>query len=84
MPLCEIVKKANYKTCKLYKLQIIIILQAFKYYVRPIVEFKIFAWNPLKKKDVGLPENVQNSFTRKLNMRCFEVPCQMVLHDPGL
>ncbi|EYC10127.1 hypothetical protein Y032_0057g2777 [Ancylostoma ceylanicum] len=46
-------------------------LRAYKSYVRPVVESGITISNPFKKKDINLLESVQNSFTRKLMMRCF-------------
>lgn len=80
----SIVKKANYRIYNLFKVLRTrdpqIYLRAYKTYVRPIVENGVTVFNPVKRKDIDFLEGVQNSFTRKLVMRCFglkyaQVPC---------
>ncbi|EYC27034.1 hypothetical protein Y032_0009g483 [Ancylostoma ceylanicum] len=46
-----------------------IFLQAYKSYVRPILEYGTVVFNPQKKKLVDKLERVQNCFTRKLMIR---------------
>ncbi|XGW28756.1 hypothetical protein V3C99_008503 [Haemonchus contortus] len=69
-----LVSRANNRIYNLFKtLQSknpAILLKAYKAYVRPIVESGTSVFFPFKKKDVQLLESVQNSFTRKLILRC--------------
>lgn len=68
-------KKANYRIYNLFKAlksrDPQILLRAYKTYVRPMVECGTTVFNPSKRKNILLLENVQNSFTRKLMMRCY-------------
>lgn len=46
-----------------------VLLQAFKTYVRPLLEYGTAVFNPYKRKNIDKIERVQNSFTRKLMIR---------------
>uniref|UniRef100_A0A0N4WH65 RNA-directed DNA polymerase from transposon BS n=1 Tax=Haemonchus placei TaxID=6290 RepID=A0A0N4WH65_HAEPC len=46
-----------------------VLLQAFKVYVRPLVEYGTVVFSPHKRKIIDKIEKVQNSFTRKLMIR---------------
>ena len=45
-------------------------MKAFDTYVRPIVEFNCYVWNPVLKMDIALIENVQKCFTRRAFYKC--------------
>lgn len=79
-----LVKKAGYRIYNLFRAlksnQPEIYIRAYKTYVRPIVESGITVFNPTKKKDIELLESVQNSFTRKLMMRCFSMNYDQIPH----
>ncbi|VDO23305.1 unnamed protein product [Haemonchus placei] len=47
-----------------------VLLRAYKLYVRPILEYGSSVFNPYAKNDIRALESVQNSFTRKLMLRC--------------
>lgn len=46
-----------------------VLLQAYKTYVRPVLEYGTVVFCPFKKKSISKLESVQNSFTRKLMIR---------------
>jgi len=70
----EISKKANRVTNMLFNCfqtrNYKTLLDAFKIYVRSIVEYCTPAWNPYLQKDLKLVENVQRYYTRRLFARC--------------
>lgn len=70
-----LVRKANYSIYTLFRLlrskDPQVYLRVYKSYVRPIMEPEKAVWNPCKKKDIEFLESVQNSFTRKLYLRCY-------------
>ena len=43
-----------------------VLIQAFKVYVRPLLEFNTTVWSPTLKKDIIAVERVQRSFTKRL------------------
>ena len=47
-----------------------IYMKAFDAYVRPIVEYCSYVWNPSLKCDIDMVENVQKSFTRRAFYKC--------------
>ncbi len=47
-----------------------VLLQAFKTYVRPLLEYNTYIWNPHYAKDIAIIENVQRRFTRRLFEVC--------------
>lgn len=75
---CQLlVKKASFRIYNLFRALKSCIpeiyIRAFKSYVRPIVETGTTVFNPSRNRDIDLLESVQNSFTRKLMIRCFSV-----------
>lgn len=54
------------------------LVNAYKSYVRPLVETGTSVFSPHKKKDIALLECVQNNFTRKLAMRCSGLGYQFI------
>lgn len=79
-------RKANYRIYNLFRVLKSnipeVYIRAYKTYVRPIVESGTTVFNPTRKKDIDLLESIQNSFTRKLMMRCFPVSYDMVPNGP--
>lgn len=57
-----------------------VLIKAYKTYVRPIVECGTTVFNPHLRKDIMLPEGVQNNFTRKLVTRCSGVDYHYIYH----
>ena len=78
----SLVNKANYRTYNLFKAlktkNSHILLKAYKTYVRPILESATTVFSPYKKKDICLLESAQNSFTRKLIMRCSGLSYELI------
>ena len=50
-------------------------VQAFKTYVRPLLESAVPVWNPIKKADINRIESVQRRFTKMVYYRC-SIPYQ--------
>lgn len=46
------------------------LIQAFKVYVHPLIEYANAVWNPWLLKDINVIENVQRRFTRKVCVSC--------------
>jgi len=56
----------------------LILLKAYKTYVRPILEFASVVWSPYLKKDITKVEKVQARITRIIFQKCFgqsPIPC---------
>jgi hypothetical protein len=45
-------------------------MRAFDAYVRPVIEYCNFIWNPTACQDIDMIENVQRAFTRRVFKRC--------------
>ena len=45
-------------------------MNAFDTYVRPIIEYNCYVWNPTLAMDNAIIENVQKSFTRRAFYKC--------------
>ena len=45
-------------------------MNAFDPYVRPIIEYNCYAWNPMLVMDNAIIENVQKSFARRAFYKC--------------
>ena len=45
-------------------------MNAFDTYVRPIIEYNCYVWNPTLVMDNAIIENVQKSFTRRAFYKC--------------
>ena len=45
-------------------------MKAFDVYVRPLVEYCSYVWNPTLQCDIDLLENVQRCFTRRAFYKC--------------
>ncbi|EYB90916.1 hypothetical protein Y032_0212g2233 [Ancylostoma ceylanicum] len=61
-------------------------LQAYKLYIRPILEYGTPVFSPHKQSIINKLESVQNSFTRKLMMRALglaydQIPCSWVRNE---
>ena len=70
----EITKKANKITNMIFNCfetdSLYVLLDAYKIYVRPLLEYCTPVWNPHLIKDITLIEKVQKYYTRRLYKRC--------------
>ena len=59
----------------------IVLIKAFKTYVRPILEYGTVVFNPYKAKNILALEKVQNSFTRKVLIRSIGFSYNRILNS---
>jgi hypothetical protein len=45
-------------------------MSAFNTYVKPVVEYCNYVWNPVLCRDIDVIENIQRSYTRRVYWKC--------------